>query len=413
MPEELPDQSLDKSDAGDNTQNRFRYQAAYAAYLAAQLIGELSPYECIYCELYEDILIKCKSGKFIGVQVKTKEKSKGPFRFGEDEILKSLKRFIKLDIKFPEIFESYVLATNCGFTNSRDGTDLPYAIELLKKNERLDKKGHVFFGKIEALSGLANCSKKEVLSTLNKVNIVDWADLERFPTILAEDIAKLTNNQNEQRPILLKMAEEMMNLTSTAACRSTNLSQPSYYKLLQDPTGTLTSAILENKKISRDMVEKCLMSCKDSVILLRSITPRPISLSPMATKIMELKMSKGGIDIDNILLMKNNNWSAQTLFVEWLHKRGRIEAERHADHISLLVWNECQSVHNNIKTLERLYGQEMLKVVDSKLRDTYNGLKDQYREICYPQILGIAGILTEDCKIWWSERFEIIQAVEV
>ncbi|MGA2682943.1 MAG: dsDNA nuclease domain-containing protein [Candidatus Bathyarchaeia archaeon] len=414
MSNKAPDQSTDTSDTGDNTQNRFRYQAAYAAYVALQLLGESSPYECIYCEQYEDVLVKCKSGKFIGVQVKTKQKSLGPFRFGDDEILQSLKKFIRLDSDFPKSFGSFHLATNCGFASSRDSSDLSHALDLLQRGKvRIDKKGHMFSGKIETLTGLANCSKKQALSTLNKVRLVDWADLDHYKAILADDLSKITNSQTQPAYVLSNMAEELIGLTSAAACRSTDLSKPSYYGMLQNPQATVNQAIIENKRITPAMIENRLSQCADSVILLKSIEPKPILLTQNATKILERKMIRGGIDNSNIDLMKNNNWSAQYLFIEWLHKRGRIEAEKHADNLSVLVWNECQEAHDSAKKPNELYGERMLGLARDKLHIAFDSqVKNQYHEMSYPQLLGIAGILTEDCKIWWSERFDLTKEEE-
>jgi hypothetical protein len=404
-----PDQSIDTSDTGDDTQNRFRFQAAYAAYLTLQLLGQSSPYECVYCELLEDILIKCKNGKFIGVQVKTKKKSLGPFRFGDDEVLQSLKKFIILDKKFPNAFQNFQLSTNCGFLSSKDTSDLTYALDLLQKeNIRIDKKDNTFASRIETLTGLTNCSKKQVLATLSKVNLTDWADLKNYRIILADDISKITNKQAQPDYVLKKMAQELIGLTWNAACLSTDLSKPSYYGMLQDPQGTSNQAIIQNKRITSAMVDDCLARCEDSVILLQSIEPMPISLSRDATKLLEKKMLRGGIGASNIRLMKNNNWSAQYLFVEWLHKRGRVEAENHADHLSLLVWNECQEAHDSVKKPNELYGEKMLEIVRNKLHYTFdNQIKSQYHEMSYPQLLGVAGILTEDCKLWWSEWFDI------
>ena len=58
-----PNQEISTSDPGDDVQRRFRYQAAYAAFLSLQLLNEDSEFQEIYCEQREDALIRKKNEK--------------------------------------------------------------------------------------------------------------------------------------------------------------------------------------------------------------------------------------------------------------------------------------------------------------------------------------------------------------
>jgi hypothetical protein len=405
----LPNTKIDTKDPGDLVQNRFRFQAAYAGYISLRLIGENSEYDCIYCEQYEDILVKLKNGLFIGIQVKTRDKSLGPFRFNDDEILQSIKRFIRHEIEFPNDFSNYIISTNAGFASGTNDNNLKLVLEIVKKHKGSTKsiKDMDFSKELEKLSKLSNCKKSLILTVLNKLSVVDWADLDNYETILAHDIGVLTNNGDKPSFILEAIANELIALTTKAACRSASLTEPSYYKLLRAPEAALSDTVLENKRITSSMVDDCLNKHLNLVITLQSINPSPILLSPKGTKIMEIKMLQGGINNENIDLMKDNNYSTRRLFIGWLYKWRKIEAERHADHLSLLVRNECQEVKNTFENRSSIYGPEMLQLVQERLRKSYDTLTFQYKDLQYPHLLGIAGILTEECKLWWSKPFSI------
>jgi hypothetical protein len=405
----LPNTKVDNKDPGDMVQNRFRFQAAYAGYTTLRLLGENSEYDCIYCEQYEDVLVKLKNGLFIGIQVKTKDKSLGPFKFNDDEIMLSIKRFIRHEIEFPKRFSNYIIGTNAGFASGTNDNNLRLILENVKKCHGSIKCLKIldFSEKLDRLSKLANCKKSLALLVLNKLSVVDWADLDNYETVLAHDIGVITNNQHQPSFILEAIAGDLIALASKTACRSTDLNEPSYYKLLRAPEEAISDAVLENKRITSDMVDACLNKYLHSVITLQSIDPSPILLSPKGTRIMEIKMQQGGLNLENIDLMKNNNYATRRLFIGWLYKWGKIKAELQADNISLLVRNECQEIKNTFENGSPIYGPEMLQVINENLRKSHATLASQYKDLQYPHLLGIAGILTEECKLWWSKPFLI------
>ena len=114
-----PDKLLNETNRGGDTQRRYRYQAAYAALVSLDLLNVESEFEEIFCEHYEDILVKRKDNTFIGIQVKTREVGRGSFTFNDPEVINSIGRFIKCEQNFPKFFKSYVLAASCGFWKKR------------------------------------------------------------------------------------------------------------------------------------------------------------------------------------------------------------------------------------------------------------------------------------------------------
>jgi hypothetical protein len=69
VPKKIPPDELPSEDPGADTQRRFRYQAAYAAIRALDLLRDDTGREELICEHFEDILLKRAEGTFTGIQV--------------------------------------------------------------------------------------------------------------------------------------------------------------------------------------------------------------------------------------------------------------------------------------------------------------------------------------------------------
>jgi hypothetical protein len=122
-------------DRGGDTLRRFRYQATYAAILSLSLLEDNTEISAIYCEHHEDILIQKCDGKFIGIQVKTNDdKKQEPLKSNHEPVIETIRRFIQHELKFPDQFEKYIIAANCGFSDKTNNTNnLKYLLNLAQK----------------------------------------------------------------------------------------------------------------------------------------------------------------------------------------------------------------------------------------------------------------------------------------
>ena len=127
--------TLSATDKGDDINQRFRYQAAYAAILALGLLNNETEFEEIFCEHHEDILIKRKDGKIIAVQVKTRLETYTPFKARDKTILDVIKKFVLLDKDFQGQIERFVIATNIGFWGEKNNNqNLAFILSIQEKS---------------------------------------------------------------------------------------------------------------------------------------------------------------------------------------------------------------------------------------------------------------------------------------
>jgi hypothetical protein len=80
----MPDETVDRSDPGDDVLRRFRYQAGRAALLALLTLDDTSGVVEVFCEHHEDVLLRRVDGRFDAEQVKTRADGTSPFKSGDE-----------------------------------------------------------------------------------------------------------------------------------------------------------------------------------------------------------------------------------------------------------------------------------------------------------------------------------------
>lgn len=251
-----PDKTLDVIDVGSDTQKRFRYQAAYAATLALDLLRKDSEFDEIICEQFEDILIKRKDAKFIGCQVKTRNLSKGPFTFDSSEILKTLEGFINCEKKFPNKFKNYVIAANCGFSNrTGDYRNLHLSLGSNADSESILSNAS-YAKKLNNLSLRVKMPRDFVLSVFKKVRVEETRGMEEYEVYLADQISSVTHANNYKD--LKKAAIALINRMAQAASLHHSSPRSAYFALLDNPDYAKTDSIIKSKCITKTTVEEML-----------------------------------------------------------------------------------------------------------------------------------------------------------
>ena len=121
---------------------------------------------------------------------------------------------------------------------------------------------------------------------------------------------------------------------------------------------------------------------------------------------MELKMSAGGISIEAIQLAKDHKYSAEALLAGWLYKYEARTATERYEHLSTIVKTECQEAYDKYCHEGDSFGKKMLEDVRKRLRVRHENDRKHLFDCMYEHLLGIAGIETEKCPVWWSKQFK-------
>lgn len=406
-----PDKVLNDTDRGDDTLRRYRYQAAYAALISLDLLKEDCEFEEIFCEHHEDILVKGKDNRFIGIQVKTRKHGRGPFTFSDQEITTSLIKFIKLEYEHPDHFKRYVIAANCGFwQKSPNESNLVYCLNALRKKEAAILNNAGFLKRVKKLANATKCDETFVTKVLRKVRTEESPSLDAYESLLVKEMAEIPKLAGERVDVINKAANLLIDAMVRAGSLAHTSARSAYFAILDNPETAKTDQVIRGKRVTRAIVERAINQVVSAATSLRTRMPINLSDLPKGMRKMELKMAKGGISIQNIDLAKELKFSTEYLLTGWIHKYGSREAGKRHEHLSIIVRNECQEAYDLVKADDSLFGEDMLKEVRKRLRKRYyREVKSRYTDSLYEHLLGITAILTEECKTWWSEVFDIPQ----
>lgn len=413
-----PNAILSVGDPGDDVQMRFRYQGAYAAILSVPLLDSDSDVEEVYCELHEDILIKRKTGKFVGVQVKTRNVDLGPFKAYDEEIVKSIRRFIEHETQFPDHFAGYVFATNAGFWKAKkNSSNIGYLLGLAHQASAkpVFEVCSTLRGFIDSLTTETKTdSKTKAKTTVTVLHATDEVivsvlcrikldnTLPKFTDAtkcLMDCLHNLTDYSDLSYQRLSEIAELMIDELVRAASKPTN-SGYHYLAIADDAARLAAEAGISAKRVT-------------PALLLEIIEGDPSNHTHFAMSkasglaIMVEKMIEGGITETNVDNFKDQRTSAYYHFSKWLHRYGSDRALAIADDVKSSVRNECQEAHDDNYSLTEKFGMAMLKDVRSRLKARLSASPSDFLDCKYDHLIGFAAILTEDCKVWWSKLFSV------
>lgn len=268
-----PESVLSNDDPGDDTQRRFRYQATYAAIISLSLLDEKSEADYIFCEHHEDILVKHKDGTFVGIQVKTRIVHKGPYKAGDEVIIKSLKRFIKLESQFIRYFSKYVIAVNNGFWQEQENSsNLLYLLRLAKAS--ISKEGVTPEKCLSDLAKKLSSGDETIkplvlnpdgtinnlaLNVLSKVKIEDdLPGLNDVETRLLEVLSQFPDICQRRVDQVQQLAQKLVSEMFRAASLANSSPQSLYCYLLTSSAADKTNAIIQGKRITKEKILQIL-----------------------------------------------------------------------------------------------------------------------------------------------------------
>lgn len=402
-----PTTVIDKNDPGDETLKRFRYQITYSC-IASLTILQTETVEAIYCEHFEDVLVEMKTGKFVGIQVKTKSLTLGGFDCQDEAMIDSITKFIKLKTRFPVTFERFVIVTNNDFSKVKPAIDLAIFVKTCK-----DGNGHILLTPrsksktwVQNLSKKCKCSDKDVLDTLSMVELKPYSSIDDIRKGLISELRVLTRLADFTYGKLEALADQLILVHFNAS--SLQLEDGNNYHILQlNPSEESDKNIIENKKITKEILNRIIERAVVNPVSLFIKDNIPIDDIPRGYQTLEIKMDAGQISSDNIILFKDNKYSVENLMATWLYK-DIDQAEAKYQQIRLIVNNECQVVYDEmILAGSGAFGTEMLIEVRKNLKKRYQDDPASFYDLKIEHLFGMAGILTEECKVWWSTKFEI------
>lgn len=368
-------------------------------------------YTALWCEQHEDFLAEISETHFDAYQIKTKKSELGPWKLNDEPFDASIARFVDLDTRFPNRIRRFKFVSN---TEPYDTTDqakeylcplkLAKAVEHSRNPGALDgaaKKG------FELLAAKASAKPPALFAVLKRFDFVLGPTIRAFEAELAQDHVGSMSQCSPMRPSMLARVREAL-IAQVAIASS----------LYSDHPGRHYSAIGGNYNSDQFLIAKRISS-EDALLTINEAARAGFQYLPALTSLrlgagvkqmttMEKKMDRGGLAY-HYEVMRRRALSAEQVLLELATRPDHgVQA---LSQLENTVLAECDDARLRASVHREPYGVEMLVDVQDRLRRIASEEPGRIYHQNADVLIGTAGLLTSECKVWWSAPFQLEEAV--
>jgi Cap4-like dsDNA endonuclease family protein len=391
-------------------QRNVRYQHAYGVILliAAKLGNK--PYRAIWCEQFEDLLAERYDDRFDGYQIKTRRPETGAWTISDPEFVRSLGRFCDLVSEFgDQIADLYFVSnTECDSVSAdaqnqkRRGRCPNAFLEHIKTCQHEREIGPPF---LEAFNHLvAETAAEPVLlfSVLSRTSTIvgpSRGDLDA--AITQHHVALLPGAQTLNATQLSSHFEKLMMKVSDASSLKVVDGMRHLFAgdLDADPS-------LRAKRLDVEVTVAVEIDTVPRPAFSQAVDPILVLGTQKETKTLETKLAKGEIDEAEIDNFRTRALVAEYTLLEDVQARPE-EYPALQTQIERVVLGECIEAFLRAKQGGEPFGERMMIDVQDRLRTVAQDRPQLVGFHEYETLIGVAGLLTGECRIWWSRRFRV------
>lgn len=401
-----PIDSRNLSDPGDEVLRKFRYQHAYGVILSVAMATGGLPCKALWCEQHEDFLTELADGFFNAYQVKTRKSELGEWELNDEAFWKSLLRFIKLDLAYPGKIQSFKFVSNTQFSNS-SSRDREYLspLKLLSGVQRVarcdDLAGEVKKG-FNWLNGNVDSTSEELFTVLRRLDLVLGPTERAFEDELSQRHIPTLPECRSLSASALGIVREAL-IARIAQASSLVSDQPD-----RDWIG-LTSQANENpfllaKRITAaDLILTIREARSSQFHFLPALASLKLGSVADRLDVLNKKMIHGGL-APRYEMMRRRALTAEQVLLDLAT---RPDSETLCSQIENVVLAECDDANLRASQMGTPFGPVMLIDVQDRLKQIAEIDPARVYRQPYDILVGVTGLLTSECKVWWSEQFEL------
>lgn len=409
-----PSTQLDDSDPGDDVIARFRYQFCNVAINALRLVSNPEWAKSVICENFEDLILERHDGSFVAIQVKTKARHLPPMKLTDEAVEKSIVRFIKLDKQFPDKVAEFQFVTNHEMWTDRDNqanlvwllaqvTDAATISRLRKTNPKKIA--------VERLCEAAEATPDEVISTLLRTKCsTRKEDIKSIEKAVEHAVGECEQCTELQYATVVRLAEDLIAEASTASTKGRKTLVPMLYAADADFVEVFSEMSLLGKQIDRQRVEQIIaerLVPTDEPLMIGNIVT--LGDLPNGLPRMVQKMAAGGVQASRINHTQDLVRSFESLEIKWVIKYGQKKAHVMVNDLLARTLTDCIEAQVEAAPTASVYGSQQYSVLKRVLEERYSRERDTLYGCKPDHLIGAAGVLTESCKVWWSDYFELLE----
>jgi hypothetical protein len=370
----------------------------------------MRPYVAIWCEHHEDFLAERQDGVFDGYQIKTSRPERGAWRLTDAELTKSIGRFVDLVAEFGDQIGELYFVTNTEFDTvtpeNDDDRRRGRCPQLFLQHVRgCPSKADVrapFDNSFEELQATCGCDGDQLLAIIRRMNLVLGPSRVDFDAALShEHLARLRECSNLNAQELDTVRDELVAIVHRAS--SLQVTDPiRHLRPLMD--ARVGDPLLAAKRI---VIADVIISSSHRMepVPFRFPGAPRLELGVGVSTVLDQKLMAAGLEAD-IDYMRERALAAEYNLLEDVHRRpeGFSELLRQ---IEQRVHGELSEAHLSARQQSPPYGPAMLIDAQNRLRRLAENRPGDVGHHGYECLIGIAGLLTSECRVWWSPRFPI------
>ena len=396
-------------DTGADISGRFRYQAGYAALLAVGMLEEPPPIRAVYCEHHDDVLVELDDGKCDAVQVKSQSDGVGPLKGTSEPVLRALKHFVGLEHAFAARFRRYHLASISGFhRQGSSATNLPRCLDQARSCTDPEAPEAPLKTLIARMKVAGSVPAQITIATLTKVRLNDTlpkiADME---SRVRKAIEGLPGFAHFRTGDLAAAAVALIDLAETAGRATEGTAASDYMAYLDDPSGHASRSAIEAKRLEAGAIRELIDKAATEAQTLRSKGESDALTLPDDLTRAHLKMEKGGLPIHTVAILDDLRSSVEYEINTRLYRDGQEKTRADYDHLQILVRTIAEDARLAAARPDAEYGPAMYQQLRNRLTKKHDDEPQTVRGLSPEQLTGLAAMLTELCKVWWSDPFDV------
>lgn len=402
-----PTDSRDKSDPGDEVIRKFRYQHAYGVVLAITMVKQTRPYRAIWCEQHEDLLAERNDDLFEAFQVKTRKPETGAWNISDEAFVKSVKRFIELDLAYPGQITKFYFVSNAEFSVSEAKQSVHLSpIKLMKavlaSKAPADLSDSPLKG-FTSLRTLVGWDEDALFSVLQRLELVHGPTERAFEDELCQThLPSLDLCKRLSAGSLSKILNAMIAHMNLAASLRSN--DPLRHCVGITASGE-EDTYLHAKRVTADDIRLVIQdACYLDVQYPEELATLMLKGSDTGHNVLRKKMERGGL-WSQFEAMRRKALTAESALLDVASRS--TEGKQKVSQIENVVLSECAEASLRADHQVNPFGPSMLIDVQDRLKRIAGETPTKVNHQPYEVLVGVAGLLTDACQVWWSEKFEL------
>ena len=397
----------DRDDPGDATQRAYRYQYAYGVILLAGMASKQLAYTSLWCEHHDDFLAQLGE-KFDSYQVKTRQPENGFWELTTDGFVAAVKKFAILESRFPGRIANYrfvsntqVSASNANERRQRSPTKLYDAIAKASDENSIEAP---FDKSLATLAKAAGASTACVFAVFKKIGFVKGPSKEDFEAVLSlTHIARMESCNAFPPEQLNAIRDELIQKVYDAS--SNVVLEPAKHWCCVNGTAA-DDPTVQAKQLFAEIVDAAVRTVSGPCFRYSPIaakTDKRLAEGELST--LEKKLVKGGLR-KQLETLHRRTVSTEKHLLEIAASRPR-EVKAILAQLEQTVKGVCADASLETSVDGVVDGRQMLSQVQKELRRMAADNPSMVHGQPYECLVGMAGLLTEECTVWWSEPFDL------